>query len=439
MSTQGVAGRERADAMAESPLDPARQALGLAGRILADTGLALLRAGVPLLALALTSFVLQSLLIDRAADLAAKNGPAGLAVLVASIALRLALLAAAILVAARAIRIDGEPLTRVGPRLGAGRAIDSPGAVSDALRLAIVPMVVLYSAWEQINWDIHRFMLRKYGNSFTEVMVTGSVTDRSNISFSDGGWRAYIPWAIACFVLKVVVEKVADRTEWRLLDAVIVVLECAWVVLGWLVISRWIFEGREWLGGRVVAERWRGLMDWLGGLHLPFDIHLPQVFASVWSGLTTALGVGYQQLLWPLVWVAVVGLLVGWASEREISLGREHRDYGVRVLARALDTSTAGLREKYAPLADTARVMLRAGLLPLLTIAVLYAALMHVFAWARWLLAELVHPEALVNTHMNDVFLAVTDSLAIPVRVAFLCACFAGVLRVQQQLEQRRA
>lgn len=66
-----------------------------------------------------------------------------------------------IFLAASAVRIDGEPLTSIGPRLGRGGGVEQEG-FEHRLKFAMVPMVILYAAWNLVNWDLHKFMCAKF-------------------------------------------------------------------------------------------------------------------------------------------------------------------------------------------------------------------------------------------------------------------------------------
>lgn len=402
----------------------------LARDIGTDTVLALARAAVPLFALALTSFAAQHLLTRWAASVAFDNGPLGLSILFVSVATRLVLLALAIYVAAGAVRLGGEPLTAVAARLTTRDARDRPDTFAGQVKVAIVPMVILYAAWNQVNWDIHKFLLAKYAvfQDRYDFDNPDAVRDASNINFKEG-WKTYIPMAIGIWLVKVVVDKATERLNWRLLDFGIVVLECSWIVLGWLVLSPLVSQGLALLRTREVAvwvregsERARDLVH----------IDIPDILGAGWALVWHVLNVISVQIVWPVVWVAVVGLLVGWTQgDLEITVGRDDARRTVRTLGGLLNTTTRGIREKYAPVASVARSLLRSGPFPLLTIAVLYAALMFAMGWFRWGVLNTIDPAGDGGQAFYDTVTSLLDAVVVPVRVCFLAACFAVVLRLQ--------
>jgi len=413
-----------------SSLQAPLRVVSLARDIVTDTVLALVRAAVPLFTLALTSFAAQHLLTRWAASVAFDNGPWGLAILFVSIATRLVLLALAIYVAAGAVRIGGEPLTVVAGRLSTRDLADRPDTFAGQVKMAIVPMIILYAAWNQVNWDIHKFLLAKYAvfQDRFDFNNPDAVRDASNINFKEG-WKTYIPMAIGIWLVKVVVDKATEKLNWRLLDFGIVVLECSWIVLGWLVLSPLLSQALALLRTRQVAvwvregaERARDLLH----------VDIPDVLGTAGAVVWHVLNVISVQIVWPVVWVAVVGLLVGWTQgDPEITVGRDDARPSVRTLSGLLNTTTRGIREKYAPVVSVARSLLRSGPLPLLTIAVLYAALMFAMGWLRWGVLNTIDPAGDGGQAFYDTVTSLLDAVVVPVRVCFLAACFAVVLRLQ--------
>lgn len=435
MTTAGVASSEARERPWWSPASPPRQVLRTSREIVIDTGRALLRVGPLLLAIALVTFVAQYLLTGWAAMVALDHGPAGLGLLFLSITLRLVLLAVSLFLAAGAVRIDGESLVDVGMRQGRERGGSGLESFGHRLKLAMVPMVVLYAAWNLVNWDIHLFMADKYlfGLDRIDVDATGpQQTDFSNISFSGGAWKAYIPWAIGCWLVKLAVDRVAERYDSRPLDLVVIFLEVSWVVFGWLVVSSVLAQAVAFFRTREISLWLRDAGDAVSVVLRPLHVTFPELLSSVVSVVSSALHVVLVQIIRPLFWVAVVGLLVGWASgDRDLTARLRGGDRSVRALGGVLNSSTRGLREKYYPVMTTTWTMLRSGPLPALTITVLYAVLMLGLGWLRWAGAELAGPGGPSSTRPNETLFSLLDALTVPVRACFLAAAFAVVLRLE--------
>jgi hypothetical protein len=412
--------------------------LRLVREIAGDTVLGLARVGVPLLAIALTSFAVQHLLTRWAATVALKNGPAGLGILFLSITIRLVLLAISLYLAATAVRINGESVAVIGQR----RSLSAQGGTAESLghrlKVAMVPMVVLYAAWNQVNWDIHKFLAAKFAvnQDLIDFDNPGQRNDFSNISFTGGAWKVYIPWTIGVWVVKLLIDRVAERLDSRSLDLVVIYLECSWIVFGWLVVSSLVSQALAFLRTRQISYWLRQMGDWLSNLVAPLQVTFPEIVSAVVSAVGTVLHVLLVQIAWPMVWVAVVGLLVGWArGDRDINVGRSSAARSVRALGGLLNSSTRGIREKYYPVLTTARSMFRAGPLPVLTIVVLYAVLMLILGWLRWGAYELVGPGR-QSIQLGETIFSLLDALTVPLRACFLAACFAVVLRLQGTPDQ---
>jgi len=420
------------------------RALDVATSLIRDTGSVLWHAGAPMLTLSLLSFVVHAQLTEWAAQVAVRNGPAGLALLIAAVTVRLSFLAMALWFAARVLQLDGVPLPRAVHRLNRpkGPPVTSSGqeppeedgaaaSLADAVRLVIAPMVIVYSAWSLIDWDVHSFLVAKVAITTQEILATGSGSDASNLNFADGGWRTYIPWAMGLYAVKLAIEALYKRWRQPVLDVAIVFCECGWVVLGWLVIARAIFEAKLWLSTRVVGHWWHSAHTWMSGIDLPFQLDLADVIATPLSWLSDALGIVATSLLWPLVWISLIGVIVGWIdAETDINAGRTSAARSVRVLNRVLNTSTRGLREKWQPLWSIFRHVLSTGVVPVLTIGLGYGLLMWLAAWFRVLVSRLLPTQQLErNPEIYDLFQRATEALVTPVRLAFLVAAFAVVVR----------
>ncbi|HQV91847.1 MAG TPA: hypothetical protein PLA46_09710, partial [Phycicoccus sp.] len=97
----GEGGRVGADAA--DPWRAPKRVLTILRSILVDGGRVLRQAGLPILTISLLAFLAHGWLIEKSAKLAMDNGPLGLAVLIAAVALRLSALAWCLWVAADAI------------------------------------------------------------------------------------------------------------------------------------------------------------------------------------------------------------------------------------------------------------------------------------------------------------------------------------------------
>lgn len=224
--------------MPSKPVTPAPVVvLHVARRVLGDTVTALRACWLPLLGLAALSFSVHHVLISWGADVAMDNGPAGIALTVLAITVRLALIAIMVLVAARHVRVGGRSLVDLDvAAVITGREADPNHRPTwrdhaAAFMVALVPLALLYAGWQLVNADLHQFLVR-----LLDASLASPDANRSNINFREG-WKTYIPWTIGAWLLKVLFEKLRDRTGRQVLNIPVALMEVAWIVLTWLVLT----------------------------------------------------------------------------------------------------------------------------------------------------------------------------------------------------------
>ena len=410
--------------------------------ILRLTGVGLRHCWWQLLGLAALGFVLHHLLIDLGARVALGNGPAGMALLVLGIMIRLVVIAVMVLVAASHIRVRGRPLARLDVFrfvLEPGHPLDLDGP-APRLRdhaanfvMALGPLVLLYAGWQLVNVDLHQFLVRLFDNA----MAAPDQANDSNINFRDG-WRSYIAWAAGLWLAKVLMEQLRRLTGRRVLDAVIAYAEVGWIVLAWLVVTSVLGRLRSWWTTREVVHWWREGVDGLQTL-LPAGWDLPQVINDATAAIGGVASVLFFQVAQPMIWVAVVALVLGWGRSQSsllqgsrigesmlhwwsVSSGRERF---------VLDTVTRGLREKYVPVLGVLRLMWRSGPLPILTVAALYTIGSLAGQWIGAGVEALVDRRGDVGDLALETVHRATGFLLEPVRACFLVAVFAHVLRLR--------
>lgn len=398
-----------------------------------DTLSVLLRVGPLLLAISLSVFAAHSVLVRWAAETAIDNGPLGLSILILAVALRLTFMAVGLWVAAGVLRFDGNRMTELASTLArTGEGAAGPGSVADAVRLVMAPMVIVYAAWNLIDWDIHTFLVEKSAKVSELIWTTEQrgrdiEFDHSNISFADGGWKTYIPWALGLFVVKLLIDQIYRRTRWAVLDIAIVYCECGWVVLGWLVLAQAWWAVKDWLLTRTLAMWYRDGMDRVEALGTP--INIPEAVRAWWQAAEDVVSLVANHIMWPIIWVTLVGLIIGWVRVEDRTGHDTTAGRASRSLRFLLDTSTRGVREKWVPLWHTAREVVHAGIVPMLTIAVGYALLMYGAMALRELVVLMLPNDWFGSPTSYDLVLRLTEAVFLPVRTAFLVAAFALVVR----------
>lgn len=432
--------RLRASVIDERPAP--HRVVALAGRILRQAGAGLRRCWWQLVGLAAVGFVLHHLLVGLGARVALDNGPAGMALLVLGITVRLVVIVAMVLVAASHVHVRGRPLVA----LDVFRFVLDPEHPVDLehpvprLRehaanfvLALGPLVLLYAGWQLVNADLHLFLVQLFDHS----MATADQTNNSNINF-DEGWRTYISWAIGLWLAKVALEAVRRRTGRRFLDVAIAYAEVAWIVLAWLVVTAALGRARAWWSTREVVHWWREGIDGLESL-LPAGWDLPRLITDAADAIGEVGAVLFFQVAQPMIWVAVVGLVLGWGRSQSTVLhgsrvGESMLHWWSASPGRhrfVLDTLTRGLREKYVPVLGVLRLMWRSGPLPILTVAALYTVGSLLGQWFGAGVEAIVDRRGDVAGRALETVQRGVGFLLEPIRICFLVAVFGQVLRLR--------
>ena len=426
------------------PRSATHHVLGVTRRILGGTLQGLAHSWLLLLGLGAASFAVHHLLVDWAAKVAVHNGPAGMALLVLAITVRLVFVAVMVLVAARHITLNGRPLVSldlvgfVTDRESDGHREAGFREYLEAFMAALVPLALLYAGWQLVDDDLHQFLVRL----FQATLEQPDLRNDSNIDF-DEGWKTYIPWAAGAWLVKVFFEKVRDRTDRKIFDLPIVYTEVAWVVLTWLVLTSILGRIGSWWTSREVVHWWRESIDWLGA-HLPL-IDLPDVIDSIVAAVHDVLSLVSFQVVLPMIWIAVAGLVLGWGlTESSLVKGSRLQESAERRWNNAsgrnrylADLFTRELREKYLPMLAVLRLVWRAGLLPILTIALLYAVGGVMGAWIEAVVASVADPRGEISGMAVETAQRCVHFMLEPIRVCFLVATFAEILRLRARVKVR--
>jgi len=241
--------------------------------------------------------------------------------------------------------------------------------------VTIGPFLAVYALWGLVEEQVRDIY-------FINIALLGSAGgDEWSVDLRR--FRFYLVLAVVCWILRQLVGTLSRRlgATWLLFPGVL--LEGLWVFASFLALTGAASRLLDWLRTRAVwefgASSWRGFVDALPDLALPWDLTLPRAVAAVGDWLWHSLlpGVGTAVAL-PLVWLALTVTVFGWhqATARELlagtriesrinraSAGLQRRRQGVVGLAahHGLDLLTADLRTKYLPVAHALRLILRAG------------------------------------------------------------------------------
>ncbi|WP_246062450.1 hypothetical protein [Haloactinospora alba] len=322
----------------------------------------------------------------------------------------------------------------VDTELVGARPVKSRGerVVVDAVAMAILPFLVFYSAWGMYAEEFRTYSQ----NLVNERGITGYVETAELSAFG-----LPLAFALACWCLRLVVERYYNSTGNTVLGLLTAVFEANWMFLMVFSVAQLIDRGQAWLADRVVWEGMQhGLQDFLRWVNdafpLPFEVSYPAalaVAAAVWSDLK-------EGLLGPLLWLTIAAVVFGAELDKHESLFRKG-SRGER-LEKAVGRTPGMVRgigkfagrdlhDKYTPFLNSFRLILRVS--PVFYLAFcLYYTLMELGAgWLERGIYVLVGPADFLGwwwQWLEPVTIGV-DALHELLRVCLLAATFELILR----------
>lgn len=320
---------------------------------------------VPLTTLALVGWALQAAAVEVATLLGGQHP--WLSILVFSLGVMLNVTALALMLHILEPRLwqlsalrRGErwlrPDARVPARLGGLQGGDLTGA--RVVALALGPFLAVYALWGLVDDQLR--------NLFTSNVVTHGGYNVDEWSVNLSRWQGYLTIAVIAWALKVVAERVSERLDLHWPAVIAVLADGIFVFTSTLALVRIASDATAWLTERVawrwVTTGWREFVSVLPDLRLPFDLTLPAVVvaAAAWFWQTLLPTIG-ENLLLPLMWLALAAVVFGWREITEFEAPARLRHSRLLTVRRMASLATIDLREKYLPLLRVLGLALRSG------------------------------------------------------------------------------
>ncbi|GAB3247043.1 hypothetical protein [Nocardioides dilutus] len=328
------------------------------------------------------------------------------------------------------LRIVGGPLTTAGSDGSTSRRVA-------VLTSALVPFLAVYTLTGELKADRDQFINESYADEWyhgASLATTGEFADRTLADVTS--------WQIILIAVVLVIRVAIDLLDleerhaaWGLVQVLVEVTWLTWAAS--LLTSHWR-DAREWLGDRAVVawaeDAWRSMTELFGPLH---------AVGGLVADLFDRLGV---IVLTPMAWLAVGAVVIagGLPVSRRARLdlpspARRIRDRVTPGLARwraPRSRATAKLVEllgrRFGDLADGLRILLHAGVLPVLAFC-LVLPLARVAEWgAAGALRTLLGPRD------PDTMVAFFPYLDIVTRAAYTVVVVVVVVAAVDRLLLRR-
>lgn len=262
-------------------------------------------------------------------------------------------------------------------RLARDVGLPAPAGLRARLALvasALIPFLAVYTAQGHLDDDRAQFLNESYADTFRNLgFGSGAVDDRTILTVTS--------WQVALIGMALVIRYLLDRLDLpdrsALFALVAAVVEVTWLTwLATLGTARWN-DAVDWAGGLVVVDTvgagWHRLVDALGPLGAPFDL--------VADSVGRLLGEVGAIVVVPVAWLAVAAVVLasdlrGGSLRARRLTGRAEtlraRAAGVRINERRREQARTAFGRKFEELIRAGRLIVHAGVLPVLAFCVIY-------------------------------------------------------------------
>jgi hypothetical protein len=369
-------------------------------------------------------------------------------------------------------------LTLAGRELGISQLLpedereidDRDTSLSHLIVITLLPFLGMYAAFGQVAEAAHRLVtqqLVRYGFLSDQKTVLGVLNDLATNHLS---WLVAL--LLGIYVLRRLLDYVAERTGLRILGLVVVLIEAFFMLLVIMGGIRVFQIFRNWLRDRAVLQWLAELQGVAARFFAIFKIDLPEIVTRTWAFFTNQVWpILIDVVAQPLFWLAVAALVFGSKVLSLAELWRQGQPYtaripgatafaryrdkrafrrlgpppkGIRLAAARLQEAFFGdIDDKYLPALHALRLVVRAG--PILL--GVYIFVYNLVIVARNYLENLLYwivggQEGPFWVRWEPVIDLIPDALVEPIRLCLLAVAFRRCLELFAQgavVQPRRA
>jgi hypothetical protein len=229
-------------------------------------------------------------------------------------------------------------LTLAGRELGISRLLpedereidDRDTSLTHLIAITLLPFLGMYAAFGQVSEAAQRFVTQqwvRYGFLSDQKTVLGVLSDLAT---------NHLPWLVTLlvgiYVLRRLLDYVAERTGLRILGFVVVLIEAFFMLLVIMGGIRVFQRFRNWFRDRAVLQWFAEIQEAAARFFAIFKIDLPELVTRTWAFFTdqvwpTLIDVVGQ----PLLWLAVAALIFGSRVLSLAELWRKGQPYAARI------------------------------------------------------------------------------------------------------------
>jgi hypothetical protein len=338
---------------------------------------------------------------------------------------------------------------------------DRDTSLSRLVAITLLPFLAMYAAFGQVAEAANRLVTQqrvRYGFLSDQQTVLGDLYDLAT---------RHLSWLVALlagiYVLRRLLDFVAERTGLRILDLLAVLVESFFMLLVIVGGIRVLQTFQAWMEGRAVMQWLAEIKDAVAGLLAIFAIDLPEILTRVASFLSEQIWpVLVDVVAQPMLWLAVAALVFGSRVLSLAELWRKGQAYAARIPGatafaryrekkafRRLGPPPRGIRlaaarfqeaffgdidDKYLPALHALRLVFRAGPLFLGSYIFVYTLVIiaqnYIDRGVNWLLGG---HEAMFWVRWEPLFALLQDALTEPIRLCLLAVAFRRCLELFAQ------
>ncbi|WP_238355417.1 hypothetical protein [Kribbella sandramycini] len=305
----------------------------------------------------------------------------------------------------------------------------------DALAAALLPFLAFYAAYkflqnEALEYE-YKLAVQKVNDAAATALGGGSVPVPAEGLAALSTWL-FIGLGVTAYLLRFAFKKWRGETEGPVRKLFVTYLEALWIFVVAYQATSYIPSPKEWIQER---QLWVWLHDaylWVLD-HLFGASQIREIWDAVAGFLASGIGDLWSAAVLPLVWITMTAVIYGRAVSKADTEPRWRFDRITnrwqrtpRIVQAAGNTVVADWKDRWSPIADAFRLVIRSGLRPMLGYFLAWAVVTFA-ASAVWMVLKLwvLGPHSLqfwlvVDEPLN----LITDGLKIMLQVALLAAAY---------------
>jgi hypothetical protein len=338
---------------------------------------------------------------------------------------------------------------------------DRDTSISRLLVITLLPFLGMYAAFGQVAKAANRLVTQqwvRYGFLSDQQTILGALYDMATKHL---GWLVAL--LVGIWVLRRVLDFVAERTGLRILGLIVVVIEAFFLLLVITGGIRVLQTFMVWLRDRAVMQWLAAIKNALARFFAVLRIDLPEILTRIGAFISdTVWPLLVDVIAQPMLWLAVAALVFGSRVLSVAELWHKGQPYaaripgasafagyrekqafrrigpppkGVRLVAARIQEAFFGdIDDKYLPTLHALRLVLRAGPIFLGCYIFVY----NLVIIAQNYLERGVH--AIIGGHEGQfwvrwepVYTVVQDALVEPIRLCLLAVAFRRCLELFAQ------